>query len=143
MNQQNNQPGNNENQPQYYDRRAARRQRIAERRAMRSGGGSWILGAVLILVGIFFLLQEYTSFELQNWWAFFILIPAVGAFGNAWRVYRNGGRLSMPARASLISGFLLTMVAAIFLLNLDWGILGPVLLILAGIGVLVNVVLPG
>lgn len=143
MNQQINQPESNENQPQYYDRRVVRRQRIAERRAMRSGGGGWVLGAVLILVGIFLLLQEYTSLELQNWWAFFILIPAVGAFGNAWRVYRNENRISLPARASLISGFLLTMVAAIFLLNLDWGILGPVLLILAGIGVLVNVVLPG
>ena len=102
-----------------------------------------MLGAILILVGIFILLKQYTSFELQNWWALFILIPAVGAFGNAWRVYRSGGRLSMPARASLISGFLLTMVAAIFLLNLNWAILGPVLLILAGIGLLVNVILPG
>jgi cation transport ATPase len=141
-NQQNTPSENNESQPEYYDRRAARRQRITERRAARSGG-SWVVGAVLILVGIFIILQNLTSFSLENWWALLILIPALGAFGNAWRAYQNDERLSAPARASLISGIILTMVAAIFLLNLNWTIIGPVLLILAGIGLLINVILHG
>ena len=139
MESQNNQSEKNE--PQYYDRRAARRDRIAARRTGRSG--SWVVGAVLILVGIFTMLQNMTAFQLNNWWALFILIPAVGAFGNAWRAYQSGGTLSGPARASLISGFILTMVAAVFLFNLNWNILGPILLILAGIGLLVNIALPG
>lgn len=140
-NQKNNKSENNESQPEDYDRREARRQRIDERRARRSGG-SWVVGAVLILVGIFIMLENLTSFTLENWWALFILIPAVGAFGNAWRTYQSAGRLSAAARASLISGFILTMVTAFFLLNLNWTVLGPVLLILAGIGLLVNVALP-
>jgi len=134
-------PENEESQPEDYDRPAARRQRIEERRAGRAG--SWAVGAVLILVGVFIMLQNLTSFELENWWALFIMIPALGAFSNAWRAYNRDEGLSAPARASLISGVILTMVTAIFLLGLNWTILGPVLLILAGVGILLNVVLPG
>ena len=141
MNQQDNSPEKEESQPEYYDRRAARRQRIEERRAGRSG--SWVAGAILILIGIFIMLDNLAGFTLENWWALFIMIPALGAFGNAWRAYQNDGRLSGQARASLISGVILTMVTAVFLLNLNWTILGPVLLILAGVGLLLNVVLPG
>lgn len=140
-NQPNKQSTSDESQSEYYDRRAARRERLTERRA--GGSGSWVVGAVLILVGIFIILQNLTWFELENWWALFILIPALGAFGNAWRAYKRDERLSAPARASLISGVILMMVTAIFLLGLNWTILGPVLLILAGVGLLLNVVLPG
>ena len=141
-NQQNNQSVNEEPQPEDYDHHSTRLQRTDERRARRSGS-SWVFGAILILLGIFIMLENLTSFKLENWWALFILIPAVGAFGNAWRAYQNDGRLSGAARASLISGIILTMVTAVFLLNLNWTILGPVLLILAGVGILLNVVLPG
>ena len=132
---------NNQSQPEVYDRGATRRQRITERRAGRSG--PWVVGAILILIGVFIMLQNWTSFELENWWALFILIPAFGAFGNAWRAYQNDGHISGPARASLISGFILMMVTAFFMLNLNWPVLGPMLLILAGIGLLINVILPG
>ena len=101
MNQPDISPENEETQPEYYDRRTARRQRIEERRAERSG--SWVVGAILILVGIFIMLQNLTSFELENWWALFIMIPALGAFSNAWRAYNRDERLSTPARASLIN----------------------------------------
>jgi len=138
---QQNDPSENNEQPEYYDRRAARRQRLEERREGRNGS-SWIGGAILILAGIFIMLQNLTSFELENWWSLFILIPALGAFGNAWRTYQRDGRLSAPARASLVSGIILTMVTSIFLLNLNWTIIGPVLLILTGLGVLINVILP-
>lgn len=124
-----------------YNRRSIRRERIAERRARHSS--SWVLGSLLILIGIFILIQNLTAFELQNWWALLILIPAIGAFANAWRAYHKDGYISGPARGALISGFILTMVAALFLLNLNWVILCPVLLILAGLAVLVNMLLPG
>jgi len=132
-------------QPDRYDRHSARRQRLQERRQARAAryGGAWVGGAVLIAVGIFLLLQNLTSFSLENWWALIILIPAAGAFANSWRIYRSSKRLSAPARASLIGGILLTMVTAIFLLDLNWTVLGPVLIILAGLGLLINVILPG
>jgi hypothetical protein len=93
-------------------------------------------------LGIIFLLRELTTFSLDNWWALFILIPAVGSFGAAWRSYQNaGGHLTAGSRGSFITGLILTMVTMIFLFNLNWGLLGPILLILAGIGILINVVL--
>lgn len=131
-----------EEQPDSYDRREARRAYRAERRAGRQNN-AWILGAILILIGIFVILQNLTTFDLENWWALFIMIPALGAFGNTWRTYNRDGRLSAPARTSLISGFILTMITCVFLLGLNWTILGPVLLILAGAGLLLNAVLPG
>jgi hypothetical protein len=134
-------PENNHSQPENYDRQSTRRQRIEERRVGRSG--SWVAGAILILIGIFIMLDNLAGFTLENWWALFIMIPALGAFGNAWRAYQNDGRLSRQARASLVSGVILTMVTAVFLLGLNWTILGPVLLILAGAGILLNVIIPG
>jgi hypothetical protein len=119
--------------------RAARRQERAARY-----GGAWIGGVVLILLGVVFLLQNTGTRLPENWWAFFILIPAGGAFTAAWNSYqRAGGQLDAAARGSLIGGLVLTMVAVTFLLNLNWGILWPVLLIIAGVGALLNALLPG
>jgi len=144
-NQENNTTNENNTSPESKDRYRTRWERIEERRARRGTryGGSWIGGAILIFLGVMILLQNYTSTNVENWWALFILIPAVGAFGRAWRTYQRDGKLSSPARASLIFGFLLTMVTAVFLFELDWGILGPVLLLIAGLGLLINAVLPG
>ena len=54
-----------------------------------------------------------------------------------------GGHMNIAARGSLIAGLVFTMIAAIFLFNLNWTILGPALLILAGTGILLNTLLPG
>ena len=132
-----------EGQSETIDQKSDRQQRLEERRERRSRN-SWIGGAVLILIGVILLLQNLGKTVLENWWALFILIPALGAFANAWRSYQEaGGHLTGSARGSLLGGFILTMVAAIFLFNLNWALLGPILLILAGIGIFVNVILPG
>lgn len=132
-------------QPGRPDAHFARRQRLSARRQARAArrGGAWVGGAVLIAVGILLLFQTLTSFSLEKWWALIILIPAAGAFANSWRIYRSGSRLSAPARASLLGGILLIMVTATFLLDLNWTVLGPVLIILGGLGILLNVILPG
>jgi hypothetical protein len=117
------------------------RERRHERRMAYTGG--WIGGAVLIALGILLLLQNLTGFSLDNWWALFILIPAVGAFGRAWQDYRDaGGRLTAESRRALFGGMILTMVTAIFLFGLSWTMFGPALLILAGIGLLATSVFP-
>ena len=104
------------------------------RRTYTSG---WIGGAILIVLGIFLLLQNLTGFSLNNWWALFILIPAAGAFGRAWQHYQNaGGRLSGEAGRSLFGGILLLLIAAIFLLGWSWTIFGPALLMLVGVSLL-------
>ncbi len=102
---------------------------------------AWIAGAGLILVGLVFLLQNVAGFSLQNWWALFILIPAVGSLWTAWSLYsRNGRRFSPAARGPLTGGIVLLTVAAFFLFNVDWGTAWPVFLIIAGAAVLVGVI---
>jgi hypothetical protein len=140
------QPGQGE-QPGTWDRREERRQQRELRHEERSGRsgdrGGWIVGAVLILIGIVLFMQNAGLSIISNWWALFILIPAVGCFTSAWNNYKAAGdRLTSAVRGPLLCGFVLTMVTLIFLLNLNWGLLWPVLLVMAGIGMLVNGLLP-
>lgn len=136
------------NSPQYRDARAARRaerQKLREerRRARASrGGGGWIAGIVLILLGLVFLLQNIGGFSLQNWWAIFILIPALGSFASAWNTYQSSGGFSAAVRGPLVGGLILTTIALIFLFNISFGIYWPVLLILGGLLILASVLLP-
>jgi len=98
---------------------------------------AWIGGVVLILIGIVFLARNLTGFELGNWWALFILIPAFGSLAQAWRLYQSsGGRLTPAARGPLTGGLILLLVAAIFLFDVDWGQVWPVFLIVIGVGAL-------
>jgi len=118
------------------DRREARHQRLAD----PSRGSSWIAGIILVVLGGIFLLQNMGSyrFPLQNWWALFILIPAVGAFDTAFRTYRHEGTFTATARGSLLVGIVLTLVTAAFVFNISWTYFGPALIILAGLGILFN-----
>ncbi len=119
-------------------RRRERELRRQARWSRRSGG--WFGGAVLILLGVIFLLENAGIFSLKNWWALFILIPALAAFASAWDRYQaSGNRLTAAVRGSLFGGLILVLVTAIFLFDLGsvvW--LWPALLILAGVGLLVN-----
>jgi uncharacterized membrane protein YjjP (DUF1212 family) len=103
----------------------------------------WFVGVILILVGVLFLIQKTTGMNFNNWWALFILIPTVESFTRAWQAIQSAdGRVTSSARSSLIGGLVLTTVTAILFFDLDWVIFGPVLLIVAGMGVLLNAVLP-
>lgn len=99
---------------------------------------NWIGGVILIAVGVVFLLRNFLGFALDNWWALFILIPAVLNFGRAWNSYQRHGRLSASGRGALIGGLLISTVAFVFLLNLSWGTVWPVFIIIIGIGALLN-----
>lgn len=104
----------------------------------RGPGRSWIPGVVLIGIGSVFLLNNFTNFHLDNWWALFILIPAFGSLGNFMRAYRKDDRLSDEARGSLIGSAILFFVAAIFLFGWNWATVWPVFLIIAGLGALLS-----
>ena len=126
------------------DWRAARRQRREARRVAlgaHTGSSTLILGLLLILIGGAFLLQNTGTFfiPLKNWGALFILIPAVGAFDRAWQMYlAAGNQPTAQVRGALLLGLALVLVTVIFLLDLNWTIFGPALIILAGIEILVN-----
>lgn len=122
----------------------SRRERRAERRAHRHDATPWLGGVILIVLGLIFLAQNFGVATLNNWWALFILIPAVGAFSAAWRRYQAAGEsLTSDALGSLIGGLILTAVSLTFLFNLKLGANGnlvwPILLILGGVAVLLQV----
>lgn len=99
---------------------------------------AWIPGAILIGLGLIFLVSNVTGFYFHNWWALFILIPGIVNFSNAWNAYREDGRFSKRARGSLIGGTIITFIAVIFLFNLDWARIWPVFLILVGFNILLG-----
>ena len=100
---------------------------------------AWVVGGVLILVGIVFIVRNVTGLELHNWWALFILIPALGSLATAWQMFQKNGRhFTAASRGPLIGGVVLMAIAAIFLFSLDWAIAWPFLLILGGVALLVT-----
>lgn len=103
-----------------------------------SGGRSWMPGVVLILIGGVFLLRNFTTFELNNWWALFILFPAVSNFASAYEGYRNAGRLKRSARGNLFWGLFFTLLSASFLFGLDFGLIWPAFLIIGGLAMLLG-----
>jgi hypothetical protein len=138
---------NNQSPAPYVDEREQwrqqRREWREERRASRHNSMPWLGGAILIGIGVILLLQNTGLMILNNWWALFIMIPAVGSFGTAYGLYRNAGnRLTYAARGSLIGGMVLTLITCFFLFDLSSGLFWPILLIVAGAGLLLNFVLP-
>jgi hypothetical protein len=145
-------PGPGEPAPSYDDwrqmRRAERQARRTARRAARdqlrnSPAYGWMAGGLLIVLGIIFLAQNLGAFYLLNWWALFILIPAIASFATAWNSYQANGRLTAAGRGSLIGGGILLAIAAALLFGLDFGLLWPIFLIIGGLVVLLNALLPG
>jgi hypothetical protein len=102
-----------------------------------------VLGAIVIIVGVVFLGRNAgwfgSDWGFHNWWALFILIPTFGSLGGAWRTYSsNGHRLGGDVARAFMTGLLLLAVTIIFLLELDWGKVWPVLLVILGIGMLLG-----
>jgi hypothetical protein len=119
----------------------------AEKEAMNGGeqsrrvkrhSGNTTGGLILIGIGTIFLLSQITGIHLNNWWALFIMIPAVCNLNEAWQGYRADGRLTHSTRGALIGGTLMALVASVFLFNLSWSLFWPMVLILFGIGALLN-----
>jgi hypothetical protein len=92
-------------------------------------------GAVLVVGGIVLLLKNMGAISFTNWWAVFILAPAIASLLIAWRTYQGaGGRLTGAIRGPLMSGLSLLIVALVFILGLNWSNIWPVFLILSGVG---------
>ncbi|MFW6183989.1 MAG: LiaF transmembrane domain-containing protein [Chloroflexota bacterium] len=114
---------------------------VEESAVEREEQRGWILGLVLIGLGVLFLLNNFFNITLiDNWWALFILIPAGAKLNRAWSRYQSAGRWTADARGSLVGGLLISAIAFIFLFNLSFGLFWPVLLIILGVGLLLKVV---
>lgn len=119
------------------------------RSAERGGGdltrrGGWIGGAILIFIGTVFLLKNFGFPFPQNWWAIFILIPAVAAFAGARKVYAgNGGVINAGVIGGIAAGCVLVLLSLLFLFGVDVGRFWPLILIVVGVGVLSGAMAPG
>lgn len=98
----------------------------------------WVPGVVLILIGTVFLARNYYGLELNNWWALFILFPAVSSFARAFGSYQGKGRLEREAGRHAFWGFFFVMLSATFLFGLEFSLIWPVFLIIGGLAMLVG-----
>jgi hypothetical protein len=125
-----------DNQDGAYSRRQTRLERRAERRANRYAGGlGWLAGLILVLIGALYLLNEIEVLpEMTNWWALFLLLPAVGILSAGLGAYRrNSGRWTPAVVFPLLGGVLLVGLSAAFLFGIDFGWLWPLFLIAGGL----------
>jgi hypothetical protein len=139
------QPSSQNNQTEDKSWREERWEHRQARRAALGNPGkgvALIAGLLLVLLGIVFLLQTsgYLIIKLQNWGALFILIPVLALFDRAYREYRfAGNQLTPRASGTALVGIVLLIVMVVVLLNLNWAIYGPVLVILVGLGLLSSI----
>ena len=97
-------------------------------------GSNTLLGVLFIALGAAFFAQSYFGLGFRNWWALFILIPAVFAFSTAYYAWKAGHTTTATSQAAI--GLVITTVAAIFLLDIAWRLAWPFLFLEAGIGLL-------
>jgi hypothetical protein len=105
----------------------------------RSDAAPWVFGGILIVVGVFMLLRNMLGLDFGNWWALFILIPAIASAAKAWQLYQTHGEINEAVRGALVGSVILFFVFAMFFFGFNWAVLWPVLLIVAGISALVGV----
>ena len=95
-------------------------------------------GVMLITLGLIFLANNLTGFELENWWALFILIPGISNFAEGVRAYRRDGEFSRKARGYFFGSLFMILLSAAFLFGLNFGTIWPAFLILGGLGILLG-----
>ncbi|MFN2199370.1 MAG: LiaF transmembrane domain-containing protein [Anaerolineales bacterium] len=101
-----------------------------------------ITGLAIVLFGVTYLLSQTGWIDFPfNWWALFILMPAVGFLFAAYHTYRrSGNRLTV---AFAIQGLLALIVGGLavslffgYYPPINWGAIWPLFVILVGISIL-------
>lgn len=105
-------------------------------RKSRLASSSLPLGIAVAVIGGL-LLARNLGFELffldfHNWWAFFILLAAIGPLQQAYIAYRREGMGTAVAN-SLVSASAIIFVSLLFLLDLSFWTWWPVFVIIGGL----------
>jgi hypothetical protein len=101
------------------------------------GFSRWGGVSLMVLGGILFVMNVL-SVSLENWWALFILLPALILFNLGWRVRRaENGRFPFLARFNFAVGLIIFVVAVMFLINLNWLLWWPLMLIVPGFALII------
>lgn len=108
----------------------------AEQKAVSKSRSDMTGGLIMIGVGVVFLAMQFGNFQLDNWWALFILIPVVASWGSALQQTQAAGHVTNGAIRTFMGALFPLFVAVIFLFNLDWGRVWPGFIIIAGLNAL-------
>jgi len=106
-----------------------------------AGLGLWF-GLATLLLGVGFLAKTMPIPVIENmlfhrWWAIPILIPGVGAFINALVICAgNGFRANWTVWGFSLIGVAFTATGLFALFDMNWNLLGPIILIAGGLVVL-------
>jgi len=100
------------------------------------------MGLIFIFGGIAVLLNQFDllPFEL-NWWALFIMLPAVGFLSRAYNRFRSGGDVfSMDIAMTALIGLIMAALSFSLLVgaawNFNWSLLWPMIIILIGLSMI-------
>ena len=110
------------------------------RSVSKRGRAAWFGGAVLIIVGLAFIVENLNLPFIKegNWWAIFLLIPIVAILDDIYRITSAGTEGKAGAITSKLVGLLIiAAIMIIVLFGINLGIYWPVLLIAAGLVFLV------
>lgn len=103
-----------------------------------NGHSQWGFGLILIAVGIALLASNTIGWQIMNWWALFILLPASGSIKKAFAIRDRTGHYPKEAREALGWGVILLLVAGLFLFGLSWNVFWPILVVGLGLRVIIN-----
>ncbi|TLY32694.1 MAG: hypothetical protein E6K56_02675 [Ignavibacteria bacterium] len=97
-----------------------------------------IVGLTVTILGLIFLLRNLDVIRIGNrWWALFFLIPISYLLSNVMHPRKDSqGSFMAGMRSSLIGLVTLSAVMLIFLLGLHWGVVWPILIVIAGLSLL-------
>jgi len=113
---------------------------VIERTENKTRGTSKWGGLVLVALGALLFTLNVVEVSLENWWALFILMPALALFGWGRKIGRGvNGRLPFLARLNFAIGLIILVVAVMFLINLDWSVWWPLMLISPGLALLIAI----
>lgn len=97
---------------------------------------NWPLGLAIVVIGGLLLARnlgyELFFLDFHNWWAFFILLAAIGPLQQALSFYRKEGFGSAVVN-SLVSAGAIIFIALMFLLDLSFSTWWPIFVIIGGL----------
>jgi len=94
----------------------------------------YVWGLIFIIGGIVLIAQQLGWLGPRyNWWALFILVPALASLGAGFSVLTSSGKFGAAVRAGLGGGLVLLTLSAMFLFGLDWSVWWPLMVLVPGI----------
>jgi hypothetical protein len=106
----------------------------------RTSENRWIVGFSFLLMGVIFLVQNLTGWQMDDWWYLFLIVPAFASFITAWQRSKESEQIqSWRILRPLALGLFLLAMMFVLIFNLGWFMIPAGLLLIAGILLIVGV----